>query len=47
MTGGMVVQSSSPIGFETLYAGYRWDNANPKMYYVRNRFILPMIGTWK
>jgi len=47
MTGVIAVQGNSFIGFETLYAGYRWDNANPKMYYVRNRFILPMIGTWK
>jgi len=46
MTGAMAVQSSSPIGFETLYAGYRWDSAAPQMYYVRNRFLLPVIGTW-
>ena len=46
MTGASVVQSSSPIGFETLYAGYRWDGTTPQMYYVRNRFLLPMIGTW-
>jgi len=46
MTGGMSVQSSSPIGFETLYAGYRWDSAAPQMYCVRNRFLLSMIGTW-
>ena len=41
-----LVQTSSAIGFETLYAGYRWDGATPQMYYVRNRFLLPMIGTW-
>jgi len=46
MTGAGTVQSSSPIGFETLYAGYRWDNPAPQMYYVRNRFLLPQIGTW-
>jgi hypothetical protein len=46
MTGAGTVQSSSPIGFETLYAGYRWDNATPQMYYVRNRFLLPQVGTW-
>jgi len=46
MTGGMAVQSNSPIGWESLYAGYRWDGASPQMYYVRNRFLLPMIGTW-
>jgi RHS repeat-associated protein len=46
MTGAGVVQSSSPIGFETLYAGYRWDNPAPQMYYVRNRFLLPQVGTW-
>jgi hypothetical protein len=46
MTGAGVVQTSSPIGFETLYAGYRWDNPAPQMYYVRNRFLLPQVGTW-
>ncbi len=46
MTGAMAVQSSSPIGFENLYAGYRWDSAAPQMYYVRNRFLLPVVGTW-
>jgi len=46
MTGAGTVQSTSPIGFETLYAGYRWDGNSPQMYYVRNRFLLPMIGTW-
>ena len=46
MTGAGTVQSSSPIGFETLYAGYRWDNPTPQMYYVRNRFLLPQVGTW-
>jgi len=46
MTGAGVVQASSPIGFETLYAGYRWDGESPQMYYVRNRFLLPVIGTW-
>ncbi len=46
MTGAGTVQTSSPIGFETLYAGYRWDNATPQMYYVRNRFLLPLVGTW-
>jgi len=46
MTGAGTVQTSSPIGFETLYAGYRWDNPAPQMYYVRNRFLLPQIGTW-
>jgi YD repeat-containing protein len=46
MTGAGTVQASSPIGFETLYAGYRWDSAAPQMYHVRNRFLLPMMGTW-
>ncbi len=46
MTGAGVVQSASTVGFETLYAGYRWDGTTPQMYYVRNRFLLPMIGTW-
>jgi RHS repeat-associated protein len=46
MTGAGVVQSASAIGFETLYAGYRFDGTAPQMYYVRNRFLLPMIGTW-
>ena len=46
MTGAGTVQTSSPVGFETLYAGYRWDNPTPQMYYVRNRFLLPQVGTW-
>ena len=46
MTGAGTVQTSSPIGFETLYAGYRWDNPAPQMYYVRNRFLLGTVGTW-
>ncbi len=46
MNGSGTVQSASTIGFETLYAGYRFDGATPQMYYVRNRFLLPMIGTW-
>jgi hypothetical protein len=46
MNGTGTVQSSSAIGFETLYAGYRFDGATPQMYYVRNRFLLAMIGTW-
>ncbi len=46
MTGASVVQSTSTVGFETLYAGYRYDGTTPQMYYVRNRFLLPMIGTW-
>jgi RHS repeat-associated protein len=46
MTGAGTAQTSSPIGFETLYAGYRWDSATPQMYYVRNRFLLPQVGTW-
>ena len=46
MNGSGTVQIASAIGFETLYAGYRWDGTTPQMYYVRNRFLLPMIGTW-
>jgi len=46
MTGAGVVQSASTIGFAPLYAGYRWDNPAPQMYYVRNRFLLPQVGTW-
>ena len=46
MNGSGTVQSTSAIGFETLYAGYRWDGNTPQMYYVRNRFLMPMIGTW-
>lgn len=44
--GSGTVQSRSDVGFETLYAGYRFDGTSPQMYYVRNRFLLPMIGTW-
>ncbi len=46
MTGAGIVQTGSASDFETLYAGYRWDGESPQMYYVRNRFLLPMIGTW-
>ena len=46
MNGTGTVQSASAIGFETLCVGYRWDGASPQMYYVRNRFLLAMIGTW-
>jgi len=46
MNGTGTVQSASAIDFETLYAGYRFDGNSPQMYYVRNRFLLPMIGTW-
>ncbi|MCX7388346.1 MAG: hypothetical protein NTX48_16905, partial [Planctomycetales bacterium] len=46
MNGTGTVQGASAIGFETLYAGYRFDGTTPQMYYVRNRFLLPMIGTW-
>jgi len=46
MTGAGTVQASSPTGFETLYAGYRFDGNSPQMYCVRNRFLLPVIGTW-
>ena len=46
MNGSGTLQSASAIGFETLYAGYRWDGATPQMYYVRNRFLLPQLGTW-
>ncbi|MCX7386346.1 MAG: hypothetical protein NTX48_06735, partial [Planctomycetales bacterium] len=46
MNGTGTVQSASAIGFETLYAGYRFDGTTPQMYYVRNRILLPMVGTW-
>jgi RHS repeat-associated protein len=46
MTGAGTVQTGSASDFETLYAGYRWDGDSPQMYCVRNRFLLPMIGTW-
>ena len=46
MTGAGTVQTGSASDFETLYAGYRWDGESPRMYYVRNRFLLPVIGNW-
>ena len=46
MTGAGTVQTGSASDFEILYAGYRWDGESPQMYYVRNRFLLPVIGTW-
>jgi len=46
LTSSGTVQASSPTGWETLYAGYRWDGDPSKMYYVRNRFLLPYLGTW-
>ncbi|MCB1089847.1 MAG: hypothetical protein KDM63_22595, partial [Verrucomicrobiae bacterium] len=32
MNGSGTVQSSSASGFETLYAGYRWDGNSPQRY---------------
>jgi len=46
LNSGGTVQASSPTGWETLYAGYRWDGEPSRMYYVRNRFLLPYLGTW-
>ena len=46
LSGSGMVQSASAVGFETLYTGYLFDGTTPQMYYVRNRFLLPMIGTW-
>ena len=46
LTSGGTVQASLPTGWETLYAGYRWDGDPAKMYYVRNRMLLPYVGTW-
>ena len=46
MTGAGTVQTGSASDFETLYAGYRWDGESPQLYYVRNRFLLPVIGIW-
>ena len=46
MTGAGTVQTGSASDFETLYAGYRWDGESPQMFYVRNRFLLSVIGTW-
>jgi RHS repeat-associated protein len=40
------VQASSATGWEILYAGYRWDGDPSRMYYVRNRFLLPYLGEW-
>ncbi len=46
MTGAGTVQTGSASDFETLSAGYRWDGDSSLMYYVRNRFLLPLPGTW-
>jgi RHS repeat-associated protein len=46
LTSTGTVQASSATGWETLYAGYRWDGDPSRMYYVRNRFLLPYVGTW-
>ena len=49
LNGSGTVHTSSASNFETLYAGYRWDRNLtdlPPVYYVRNRFLLPQIGTW-
>jgi RHS repeat-associated protein len=46
LTGAGTVQASSATGWETLYAGYRWDGDPSRMYYVRNRFLQPYVGTW-
>jgi RHS repeat-associated protein len=46
LTSTGTVQAFSATGWETLYTGYRWDGDPSRMYYVRNRFLLPFIGTW-
>ncbi|MEJ7595948.1 MAG: hypothetical protein WKF77_30940 [Planctomycetaceae bacterium] len=43
MTGAAVVQSASTVGFETLYAGYRFDWTTAQMYHVQNLILLPMM----
>ena len=45
-TGACTVETGSARDFETLYAVYRWDCDFPQIYYVRNRFLLPAMGTW-
>jgi RHS repeat-associated protein len=39
-------RSSSNYGWETFYAGYRWDSATG-LYLVRNRTLNPKTGTWE
>ena len=46
LTSTGTVQATSPTGWETLYAGYRWDGDPSRMFYVRNRFLLPYVGMW-
>ncbi|MFM7167290.1 MAG: hypothetical protein ACKO3T_18775, partial [Planctomycetaceae bacterium] len=46
LTSTGTVQAFSVTCWETLYAGYRWDGDPSRMYYVRNRFLLPYVGTW-
>jgi RHS repeat-associated protein len=46
LTSTGTLEAASPTGWETLYAGYRWDGDPSRMYYVRNRLLLPCLGTW-
>jgi len=46
LTSSFASQSTSAHGFETLYAGYRWD-ARAGEYHVRYRNLLPHLGIWE
>jgi len=45
LTSGGTAQASSPTGWETLYAGYRWDKLSDS-YQVRHRNYSAALGTW-
>ena len=40
------MQAASATGWETLYAGYRWDGDPANLYCARNRFLLSKLGVW-
>ena len=46
MDAAGVDQGASEADWNVLYAGYQWDGAVTQMFHVRNRCLIPYIGTW-
>ena len=46
MDAAGVDQGASETDWNVLYAGYQWDGAVTQMFHVRNRYLIPYIGTW-
>ena len=45
LSAAWAVRGSSDYGWETLFAGYRWDEA-VELFHVRNRVYHPVLGVW-